>query len=75
MIFNVTELIQTDTEHFTDASVFRPERFLQGTSDFSMDEHRHPFSFIPFRIRSIYIHWETINYKSPLTNSDSGSSF
>ena len=49
MIFNVTELIQTDEENYENPSEFKPERFLD-TTDETKSKRRHPFAFIPFRI-------------------------
>ena len=44
----MTEVIHTDTDNFEDPLVFKPERFLQTTSDEDKTKKRHPFAFIPF---------------------------
>ena len=49
MIFNVTELIQTEEENFETPLEFRPERFLDPLNEKS-PKNRHPFAYIPFRI-------------------------
>ena len=44
----MTEVIHTDTDNFEDPLVFRPERFLQTSSNDEKTKKRHPFAFIPF---------------------------